>query len=676
MRSKKLFIIAALLLPLVVTLVYWNHFDNAFVFDDVHTIVNNSYIRSLYNIPLFFEDAATFSSLPANQSYRPLLTTTLAIDYWLGGGLEDTYYFHLSTFIWFLVQGLFMYLLFKLIMDKARPHPWNRWLALFAVAWYLLHTANAETINYVIARSDSLSTLAVVVALYIYAKDGWGKKYMLYLLPFIAGLLIKPPAIMFAPILLVYAFLFEVLPNWPTIKAKPLRLISNYWGVWATLAVSGGAYILLNRMNPDTFNPILFEPYQYHITQPYVLLHYFKSFFLPTELSADTDLQVFESVKDIRFWMGTAFVVSIIVACFYTIKHKYSRPVSFGIAWFFLACLPTSLVPLSEVMNDHRMFFPFVGLVLSVVWSIGISLQSMQHRLSTTRKAALGLVAVLLLSAYSYGTFQRNEVWHDGGSLWLDVTIKSPENGRGLMNYGLAQMRKGNNDPALEYFQRALEFTPSYTYLHINLGIVYNAKGDVTKAEQYLQGAVSIDPSLPEAHFYYGRWLFQQARYEQAIFHLNRTLELSPAHQEARNTLLALYYTQKNYLALKLLAQETLKIIPDDELAQQYLDIALNEKDPLLAYEQFVAQNPSPENHIELSLKYYQAGEYMKCIDECLKALSIKEDHAIAYNNICSAYNALEKWEKAIEACEKAIEIEPTFERAKNNLDWAKRNLN
>ena len=56
---------------------YANHFRNDFHFDDGHTIQNNLYIRDLRNIPLFFLSTRTFSSNPANQSYRPLLTTTL-----------------------------------------------------------------------------------------------------------------------------------------------------------------------------------------------------------------------------------------------------------------------------------------------------------------------------------------------------------------------------------------------------------------------------------------------------------------------------------------------------------------------------------------------------------------------------------------------------------------------
>src|SRR6266705_1681282 len=80
---------------------YANHFHNSFHFDDAHTIVNNAAIRELWNIPLFFRDATTFSSLPSNQSYRPLVSTLLAVDYRLGAGLQP-FWFHLSTFALFV----------------------------------------------------------------------------------------------------------------------------------------------------------------------------------------------------------------------------------------------------------------------------------------------------------------------------------------------------------------------------------------------------------------------------------------------------------------------------------------------------------------------------------------------------------------------------------------------
>src|SRR5437667_11540975 len=111
MPGKRTVLLIAAMLSMVV-LVYWNHFQNAFHFDDRHTVVDNPYIRDLRNIPRFFSDTRTFSIDPVNRSYRPLVATTLALDYWLGNGL-DPFYFHLSTFCLFLLQLVLMYALFR-----------------------------------------------------------------------------------------------------------------------------------------------------------------------------------------------------------------------------------------------------------------------------------------------------------------------------------------------------------------------------------------------------------------------------------------------------------------------------------------------------------------------------------------------------------------------------------
>src|ERR1041385_6208178 len=100
--------VAAGLLALILVATYANHFHNSFHFDDAHTIVNNAAIQSLRNIPRFFTDATTFSSLPSNQSYRPLVSTLLAIDYVIGG--MKPFCFHLSIFALFFVLVLLLVL--------------------------------------------------------------------------------------------------------------------------------------------------------------------------------------------------------------------------------------------------------------------------------------------------------------------------------------------------------------------------------------------------------------------------------------------------------------------------------------------------------------------------------------------------------------------------------------
>jgi Tfp pilus assembly protein PilF len=182
--------------------------------------------------------------------------------------------------------------------------------------------------------------------------------------------------------------------------------------------------------------------------------------------------------------LGGAFIVAALALAWTTSRSRETRPIAFGVLWFFIALIPTAgVVPLSEPMNDHRMFFPFVGMILAVVWLVFLAIQQLAPR----RVKAGAAVAVVILLAMAYGTRQRNLVWRTEESLWLDATIKSPQNGRGLMNYGVIQMGKRNYQVADEYFQRALTFTPQYAYLHVNLGVLKAAQGQPREAERYFR---------------------------------------------------------------------------------------------------------------------------------------------------------------------------------------------
>src|SRR5438874_12478447 len=121
-RNKVLASLGGALLLIALVAAYANHFHNSFHFDDAHTIVNNAAIRELRNVPLFFRDATTFSSLPSNQSYRPLVSTLLAIDYKLAGGLQP-FWFHLSIFALFIVLVLVLALVIDRLLEIISPSP-------------------------------------------------------------------------------------------------------------------------------------------------------------------------------------------------------------------------------------------------------------------------------------------------------------------------------------------------------------------------------------------------------------------------------------------------------------------------------------------------------------------------------------------------------------------------
>jgi Tfp pilus assembly protein PilF len=639
--------VVAVMLLLGLILSYSNHFRNGFHFDDSHTIVNNAYITDVANIPRFFADARTFSTLPANQAYRPVVTTLNAIDYRLGGGLNPVT-FHLSIFIAYVLQLAVMFFVFKRIFDLALPTAWNAWIALFGVAIYGFHTANAETINYIISRSDSFSTLCVVASFLLYQIPST-RRLHLYLLTMIVGIYTKQTAVMFAPLLFLYVLILEE-PR-PAPRGVGGRLRRFGFAIRRALPsfVVGGGLFLVNQLfltpKSTVSTNVTVGRLDYLITQLHVVAHYLGNFVLPTHLSADPDIAVITDFGDGRVRFGLIVVAALLAVALFSLRAGATRPIGFGVLWFFTALAPTStVIPLYQIANDHRTFFPYVGLTLGLSSALGLI--AMRHAGTISRRPALRygvpLLAVVTIAGLAYGVHQRNRVWSSSEALWRDATVKSPRNGRAMMNYGLTQMRAGNYEVALDYFERGLALLPGYSYLHVNLGILKNAMGKPVEAEPCFQTALRLDPRNPEVYYYYAEWLAERGRRGEAIRLLRTGLETSPGHVRVRSLLGTLERGQR--------ASEDARIAG------------------LLASAE---AEPTAENYVELSLAYYDAARYRECIEACRNALRLRPGYAIAYNNICSAYNQLEEWDAAREACEKAIELAPDFERARANLRWA-----
>src|ERR1043166_403410 len=189
LSGRALFVIA-------LVLAYANHFQNSFHFDDAHTIVNNGAIQSLRSIPRFFVDATTFSALPSNQSYRPLVSTLLAIDYAIGR--LDPFWFHLSIFVLFVVLVLLLVQVIRRLLDETMPAQGNQFIAVAAAALYGLHPANADTVNYIIASAEIMSALGIVTSFAVYLQFPKARRYFFYVLPVAIAILAKPPAAIFA----------------------------------------------------------------------------------------------------------------------------------------------------------------------------------------------------------------------------------------------------------------------------------------------------------------------------------------------------------------------------------------------------------------------------------------------------------------------------------------------
>jgi len=519
------------LLLIVILAAYANHFHNGFHMDDGHAIVNNASIRELGNIPLFFYDATTFSALPSNQSYRPLVSTLLAIDYRLAHGLEP-FWFHLSIFTLFIALTLLLALVIHHLLENDGASSANRWIALAAAAWYALHPANADAINYIIVSAEVISTLGVIASFAVYFAFPRQRRYFLYVLPAAIAILAKPTAAIFPVLFAVFRLCF---PN-PAVAGRRRPAETRFVEVVPAFLICGAVLLFVQHMTPPSWSAGAENAHNYLVTQPYVALLYFKTFFWPTGISADYDLKPFVTAGDVRFWIGFAFAFLISAAAIVAAVFKKTRMIGFGLLWFLIALLPTSLFPLAEVMNDYRAFLPYIGLVIAIAGAAALLVARCERQRSWAKIAATCAVA-LFLCANAYATFQRNKVWKTEATLWSDVVLKNPRNGRGLMTYGITLVNKGDFVGALDYLHRAQQFTPRYSVLLINLAIAENATGQSAAAEQHFKEALGLAPSQPDSYIYYARYLLQHSRVDEARAFLRRALELSPTDLTANELL-------------------------------------------------------------------------------------------------------------------------------------------
>lgn len=657
-------VVAALLGAAVVVGAYSNHFHNGFHFDDNHVIEENLFIRSLSNVGSFFTDASTFSAVPANQTYRPLLTLSYALDYRLAGGLNPVV-FHVTQLLLHLLVGAGMVLLGLRIMDRADPRPENRSLAWFAGVFFCVHTANTEAVNYLSSRSDVLSTLGIVASFVSYLYLPRSRRFHLYLLPMVLGALAKPPAVMFAPLLLVYILLFEEeLPLPDVLKAESGAKV---WGALLraapALLLGVAAFSFVEGMNPAEQTYGGAGRIDYLRTQPWVWFHYLQLFLVPAGLTADTDWKIIQSWTDPRVFAGTVLVLALAWTILRTSRIRQWRPVSFGLAWFALGLLPSSSIfPLAEVANEHRIYLPFAGLVLAGVWTAANVARRGTASTGGRIPPIWVAMALVLLGAHVAGTVVRNRVWRTEETLWADVVAKSPENGRAWMNYGLTQMELGRLEEAKSDFLTAEALSPYYAPLHTNLGIVTHALGDTPGADGYFLRALELRPDYPAGHHFYGRYLVQAGRAAEAIEHLREAVAESPSYIAPRRLLLRLYYVMGSRDEVEKLAAGILSVAPGDLEARAFLD----DRPPIPgsgpdAYERGVALTTAGE-HLEAGVAYR-------------RYLAEVGDDADAYNNLGWSLAQIGFDALASVSFEQAVALRPEDEGARQNLTWIRERM-
>ena len=461
--------------------VYGNIYGNGWHYDDLHAITENPHIRSLAQPWRFFTDPVQFSRDADKAMYRPLLLTTFALNY--AWSQLETYSYHIvnlalqagcAIMVWLLLTG----------MGRSRS------LAAFGALAFAVHPLATEPVNYISSRSELFMAFWVLAAVVGHQRARGGlanPARVVSVLCFGLGVLSKSVAITTPALLLLHDLARE--RHWRRLRAA----------VYAPYAVVGLAYLLMVREHMA--RAVVTEPVRDMATQlatqakagPY----YLKLLAFPIGLNVHH--QFFEA------GLASVLILSglLLASLLWLLLRHASGGMLLGLGWIGVTLAPTAIVPLNVLVNDHRLYLPLVGAVLTLA-----ALRDVRPRSSA---AAIIVVCLLLLGAT---TWQRNRVWLDEYTLWSDAAAKSPNPLAPIafIHLGNYAMEHGALGEAVGYFGRALEIAPDHVAARNNLGRVYERQGDLDRAIDAYQDLLVTDPEVSEAWHNLGRARQEKAR--------------------------------------------------------------------------------------------------------------------------------------------------------------------
>jgi Flp pilus assembly protein TadD len=648
---------------------YHNSFRGAFIFDDMRAIADNPGIRHLW--PPWSAMTAPPNSGVTN---RPIVTLSLAVSYALDGLNVRGY--HITNLAIHILAGLLLYGIVRRMLgtDKLRDRYGSAapWLAVAAAVIWLVHPLQTESVTYIIQRAESLMGLFLLLTLYCSIRafqsprpPGW---YVAAVIACALGMASKEVMVAAPVLVLLYDRMF--------VCGSLEQIFRRRWSFYAGLALTWlvlGLLLATMRVENQTVLIAGLTPWRYAITQFGVIVHYLRLSFWPHPLVFDYLWPLADRVSTVVPWV--IVVLALAGATVWAVLRGIW--VGFWGAWFFLILAPTSsVIPIGDVVFEHRMYLPLAAVTVLVVVGGHEVMVVASRRLSVPdgirRWAEVGLVlgAAIVLG---HATIRRNEDYVSELAIYRDTVAKRPDNPRAHNNLGVILNRENRPGEAERQFSEAVRLKPDFAEAHSNLGAALLRRGQVEAAVQHLSEAVRLMPDSAGAHHNLGLALLKQGDTEGAITQFSRELDLEPDNADAHRELAAaLAKAGRASEAMAHLARAA-RSRPTSAQAHNELGNELYRQgkitEAVAQYSQAIRLDPgSAEAHHNLGLALVDQGDIKGAIAQLTEAVRLKPDYAKAHNNLGILLYRQGRVQEAVAHFSEAVRLQPDFPDARNNL--------
>jgi tetratricopeptide (TPR) repeat protein len=671
--ARRWTVAAAVLIVACGLAVYANGFTDLFAgLDGKESIRDNPHIRHVW--PLSEAVSLPMWKPPLNLAetptvaHRPTFSLSLALTNRLLGFTPRAH--HAVNLAIHIAAALVLFGIVRRTLTRYALHETGEArsaaLALAAALIWLVHPLQTESVTYVVQRAESLMGLLLFLTLYCALRAVGSPRRLWWETGAIAACTLasgcKETTIVAPFLVLLYDFVFVS------------RSAAKWWrpGFYVLLTAAAWTLPLSYAGKVATYVEGV-RPIPFALAQPAVVLHYLRLVVWPDRLFLYVNTHVFDVRSAAEVVAPAAVLVLLLAATLVGVVRRHW--LGFVGAWFFLTLAPTSsFIPLSDVIQEHRMY---VALAAPAVLAVVAGALAVRRALPRSSERARGALEAALLAgvvlALGIRTYVRNRDYHHEfamihpADLREDYTIladhylsrpglieaeakrqrallESPDADPRDVTFahfviGLAQTRAGEPQEAVAELRRVVEADPDFAYAHHQLGIALREAGDVSGAIEEFRAAISMSPNLIYAHKELAVALAMAGDTAGAEEELELALGIQPRFGEA------LY--ELGILALRR---------GDKKAAADYFEDALDRR-PDLA-----------EPHYELAMLAKQRDDPDDAREHLEEAVDLHPEYGRAQRELALLLEADDDREGAIEHLERAVRARPDDVQAQHEL--------
>ncbi|MBI9089879.1 MAG: tetratricopeptide repeat protein [Desulfobacterium sp.] len=678
---KKHFIsVSSFLIVAIALAVYANSVTNEFInWDDDELIVNNESIRSL-NVA----DLLDLFLPEKGKTFQPVRVLSYCIDYRLFKFSPAGYHIHSILLHGF--AGVFLFLSLNVLIPHIAPsqEPFAdsvssispyKLSALFTALLFVVHPVNVEAVTWLSGRKYTLLTFWGFLSFYLFVKSTEREVLRPGLAAgaFAAWLITifsSPFGIVFPVLFFLYDYCREDSLN-PFVVLKHRYKSHIPYLIFFSIALFLFWYTILGGGTGGTMIGTFAENAGARgITMFRILFDYLRNLILPFWL-------VCRYIDDLTVsfmnWKVIAASLGMIAGILYTVKsiRNKNRFPLFCFGWTFVTWLPVSnLIPISTKMADRYLYLPAVGLFLLFTYFFITFFSGLTSE--KLKKLGVNLFPVILIIFFSVMTVQRNRVWQNSETLWLDCIEKEP-NVLAYIAIGQVLAKQNRLDEALANVKKALKINPAEKRVHSDLGVIYSRMKRFDLALKHLKLALEIDPDFFDAQYNLGNTLQRMGEVDGAAVRYLEAFRLNPLHIETLTSLgTVLSEKNKNGEAINYF-RRALDIRPDDPAILEKIGkilYALGQYDDAYAkFKKIIEIDPyNFSARYNIGLVWFQKGKKELAASCFQEVLVEKPDHVDSIYNLGVIFAGQGNGDAAAKQYKTVVRLKPDHVQAHNNL--------